>query len=108
MSSPAQTAERLNLHELEQLIDQLSCLPSRQVSLDLTLGNEIGGSRAVLQGQKFKPWRVVFNRNNGGQRSTGEQQWGLSFVWDSQLGLADQLSLRSSGDTASDRYKHSV
>ncbi len=108
MSSPAKVGERLNLRELEQLIDQLSRLPSRQVSLELTPGEKVGASRVLLQGQKLKPWRVALNRNNDGQRSTGEQQWGLSLAWDSPLGLADQLSLRGSGDTVSDRYKHSA
>lgn len=108
MSSPAKVGERLNLRELEQLIDQLSRLPSRQVSMELAPGDEVGGSHVVLQGQRLKPWRVALNRHNDGQRSTGEQQWGLNFVWDSPLGLADQLSLRGSGDTVSDQYKHSA
>lgn len=108
MSSPAKAGERLNLRELEQLIDQLSRLPSRQVSIELSPGEEVGGSHVVLQGQKLKPWRVAFNRHNDGQRSTGEQQWGLNLAWDSPLGLADQLILRGSGDTVSDSYKHSA
>ena len=108
MSSPARIGERLNLRELEQLIDQLSRLPSRQISMELIPGEEVGGSHVLLQGQKFKPWRVALNRHNDGQPSTSEQQWGLNFVWDSPLGLADQLSLHGSGDTASDRYKHSA
>lgn len=108
MSSPAKTGERLNLRELEQLIDQLSRLPSRQVSMELTPGEEVGGSHVVLQGQKLKPWRVALNRHNDGQRSTGEQQWGLNLAWDSPLGLADQLIIRGGGDTISDRYKHSA
>lgn len=108
MSSPARVGERLNLRELEQLVDQLSRLPSRPVSVQLTPGSEVGGSRVILQGQKLKPWRVALNRHNDGQRSTGEQQWGLSLAWDSPLGLADQLTLRGSGDAVSDRYKHSA
>lgn len=108
MSFPGKVGERLNLRELEQLLDQLSRLPSRQISLELTPGEEVGGTRVLLQGQKLKPWRVALNRHNDGQRSTGEQQWGLNFAWDSPLGLADQLSLRGSGDTVSDRYKHSA
>ena len=108
MGSPAKVGERLNLRELEQWVDQLSRLPSREISLELTPGKEVGGSRVLLQGQKLKPWRVALNRHNDGQRSTGEQQWGLSFAWDSPLGLADQLSIRGSGDTVSDRYKHSA
>lgn len=108
MSSPARLGERLNLRELEQLVDQLSRLPSRPVSLELTPGAQVGGSLVVLQGEKTKPWRIALNRHNDGQRSTGEQQWGLNFAWDSPLGLADQLTLRGSGDAVSDRYKHSA
>lgn len=108
MSSPIKEGERLNLRKLEQLIDQLSRLPSRHVSMELIPGEEVGGSHVVLQGQKLKPWRVAFNRHNDGQRSTGEQQWGLNLAWDSPLGLADQLILRGSGDTVSDHSKHSA
>ena len=108
MSSPAKAGERLNLRELEQLIDQLSRLPSRKVTMELIPGEEVGGSHVVLQGQKLKPWRIAFNRHNDGQRSTGEQQWGLNLAWDSPMGLADQLILRGSGDTLSKRYKHSA
>src|SRR5690554_2085236 len=108
MSFPVKAGQRLNLRELEQLIDQLSRLPSRQVSMELIPGEQIGGSHVLLQGQKLKPWRVAINRHNDGQRSTGEQQWGLSLAWDSPLGLADQLVIRGGGDTVSDRYKHSA
>ncbi|MFS2097298.1 ShlB/FhaC/HecB family hemolysin secretion/activation protein, partial [Pseudomonas sp. Pseusp11] len=34
--------------------------------------------------------------------STGEQQWGTTFDWDSPLGLADQLMLRGGHDAMSD------
>lgn len=108
MSSPAGLGEPLNVRELEQLIDQLSRLPSRQLNLELTPGQEVGGSHLRLQGQKLKAWRVAFNRHNDGQRSTGEQQWGLNVAWDSPLGLADQLSLHGGGNQANDRYKHST
>lgn len=108
MSSPARIGERLNLRELEQLIDQLARLPSRQVSMELAPGEKVGGSHVLLHGQKLKPWRVALNRHNDGQRSTGEQQWGLNLVWDSPLGFADQLSLRGSADAVSDRYQHSA
>ncbi len=49
-----------------------------------------------------KPWRAGLSRSNDGQRSTGEQQWGSSFEWDSPLGLADQLMLRGGHDAMTD------
>lgn len=107
MGFPGQTGEVLDLRELEQLVDQLNRLPSRQAQLELVPGQDVGGSRVRLQGQRSKPWRAGLSRNNDGQESTGEQQWGLNFDWDSPLGLADQLSLRATRDAVSDSYRHS-
>lgn len=107
MGFPGQTGEVLNLRELEQLVEQLNRLPSRQAQLELVPGADVGGSRVQLQGQRSKPWRVSLNRHNDGQRSTGEHQWGLGLDWDSPLGLADQLSLRAGRDAVSDSHRHS-
>ncbi|QLC73628.1 ShlB/FhaC/HecB family hemolysin secretion/activation protein [Pseudomonas sp. LPB0260] len=109
MSFPGRTAEVLNLRELEQLVEQLNRLPSRQAQLELLPGEQVGGSRVQLKGQRSKPWRASLTRHNDGQPSTGEQQWGLGLGldWDSPLGLADQLSLRAGGDAVSDSYRHS-
>lgn len=108
MSFPGKPGEVLNLRDLEQLVDQVNRLPSRQAQLELLPGQEVGGSRVQLKGQRDKPWRVSLNRNNDGQTSSGEQQWGAGLDWDSPLGLADQLSLRTGGDTVSDTWRHST
>nr|BFD39369.1 two-partner secretion system transporter TpsB2 [Pseudomonas sp. FFPRI_1] len=107
MAFPGATGEVLNLRELEQLVDQLSRLPSRQVELELSPGEKLGDSRVGLKGQRLKPWRVSATRNNDGDKSTGEQQMGVGLDWDSPLGLADQLSLRANQDAVSDRWRHS-
>ncbi|MCP3749530.1 ShlB/FhaC/HecB family hemolysin secretion/activation protein [Pseudomonas sp. SBB6] len=107
MAFPGKTGEVLNLRELEQLVDQLNRLPSRQTELELVPGQEVGGSRVQLKGQRDKPWRVSANRHNNGDVTTGEQQMGLGLDWDSPLGLADQLSLRTSSDAVSDHWRHS-
>ncbi|WP_414718471.1 ShlB/FhaC/HecB family hemolysin secretion/activation protein [Stutzerimonas nosocomialis] len=108
MAFPGRTGQIVNLRELEQLVDQLNRLPSRPAQLELLPGDEVGGSRVQLQGEPLKPWRVSFNRHNNGEKSTGEQQWGLGLDWDSPLGLADQLSLRAGGDAVSDQHRHSA
>ncbi|TWC41257.1 hemolysin activation/secretion protein [Pseudomonas sp. SJZ079] len=107
MSFPGQAGSVLNLRELEQLVEQLNRLPSRQAQLELIPGEQVGGSRVQLQGQRSKPWRVSLARHNDGQASTGEQQWGLGLDWDSPLGLADQLNLRAGRDAVSDSFRHS-
>lgn len=108
MAFPGRVGDRLNLRELEQLVDQLGRLPSRQVELELLPGDAVGGSRVQLQGQRSKPWHVAASRHNDGQRSTGEQQWDASLVWDSPLGLGDQVRVRGGGDAVSDRWRHSA
>lgn len=107
MTFPGTVGEVLDLRELEQWVDQLSRLPSRQPQLEVLPGQAVGGSRVTLKGERFKPWRVSANRNNHGDTSTGRQQAGIGLDWDSPLGLADQLNLRANRDTVSDRWRHS-
>lgn len=97
----------LNLRDLEQMVDQFGRLPSRQVRMELVPGQEVGGTRAQLQGVRDKPWRVSASRHNNGDASSGEQQFNLGAEWDSPLGLADQLSLRGGRDVVSDHWRHS-
>lgn len=108
MASPTTAGDVLDLRQLEQLVEQISRLPSRAAQLELVPGSGIGASRVRLEGEPAKPWRVGFNRHNDGQKSTGEQQWGMNLDWDSPLGLADQLSLRGGGDTVGDQWRHSA
>lgn len=107
MAFPGKVGEALNLREVEQLVDQLSRLPSKQAQMELTPGSQIGGSEVLVKNTPQKPWRASLSRNNDGQKSTGEQQWGAGLEWDSPLGLADQLILRGGHDAISDHQKTS-
>ncbi|WP_242206207.1 MULTISPECIES: ShlB/FhaC/HecB family hemolysin secretion/activation protein [unclassified Pseudomonas] len=102
MAFPGNTGELVNLREIEQMVDQLNRLPSNQAKMELAPGQNVGGSEVLVTNTPQKPWRVGLSRNNDGQRSTGEQQWGTTFDWDSPLGLADQLSLRGGHDAMTD------
>ncbi|AZS51511.1 ShlB/FhaC/HecB family hemolysin secretion/activation protein [Entomomonas moraniae] len=106
MASPSSQGKAINLRDLEQAVEQLNRLPSRRVEIELLPGEEVGSSYIQLKGQKTKPWHVNLNRNNDGQKSTGEQQWAASLLWDSPLGLADQVSLSAGGDAVSDHWRH--
>ena len=107
MSVPGITGDLLNPREIEQMVDQLNRLPSNQAEIELAPGKAVGGSTVLVKNTPQKPWRVGLSRHNGGQRATGEQQWGVSLDWDNPLGLADQLSLRGSHDAVSDHQKTS-
>ena len=107
MAFPGKSGEILNLREIEQAVDQLNRLPSNQAQMELTPGEAVGGSSVLVKNTPQKPWRASLSRNNDGQKSTGEQQWGTGFEWDSPLGLADQLILRGGHDAVSDHQKTS-
>ncbi|VVO68380.1 ShlB/FhaC/HecB family hemolysin secretion/activation protein [Pseudomonas fluorescens] len=102
MAFPGNAGDLVNLREIEQMVDQLNRLPSNQATMELAPGKNIGGSEVLVTNTAQKPWRVGLSRSNDGQRSTGEQQWGTTFDWDSPLGLGDQLMLRGGHDAMSD------
>lgn len=107
MAFPGHVGELLDLREVEQLVDQLNRLPSNGAQMELAPGEAVGGSTVLVRNSAQKPWRASLSRNNGGQRSTGQQQWGAGLDWDSPLGLADQLVLRGSHDAVSDHHRGS-
>ncbi|UVM19293.1 ShlB/FhaC/HecB family hemolysin secretion/activation protein [Pseudomonas sp. B21-023] len=107
MVFPGEAEQRLNLREVEQMVDQLNRLPSNKAQMELTPGKAVGGSEVLVRNTQQKPWRASLSRNNEGQRSTGEQMLNLGLEWDSPLGLADQLMLRGGHDVVSDHTQGS-
>ncbi|MEE3507112.1 ShlB/FhaC/HecB family hemolysin secretion/activation protein [Pseudomonas sp. 10C3] len=102
MSFPGSEGAMLNLREIEQMVDQLNRLPSNHAQMELTPGNEVGGSQVLVKNTPSAPWQASLSRNNNGQKSTGEQQGSIGLEWDSPLGLSDQLMLRDGHDLVSD------
>jgi hemolysin activation/secretion protein len=107
MAFPGQVGDLLNLQDIEQLVDQLNRLPSNQAQMELTPGQSVGGSDVWVKNAAKAPWCASPSRNNDGQKSTRDQQWEVGFEWDSPLGMADQLILRSGHDAISDHRKTS-
>jgi len=107
MSLPGGEGGLLNLRPLEQMLDQLGRLPSRQARIDIVPGTETGQSNIKLEGEAQKSWRASLARDNSGQKSTGRQQWRASIHWDSPLGLADQLILAGGRDAETQKWRRS-
>jgi hemolysin activation/secretion protein len=89
------------------MVDQLGRLPSRRAQIDILPGEAVGGSRVQVKGEPIKPWRISLRRDNSGDPSTGEQQWGASLAWDSPLKLADQLTLFGGRDAETGPWRRS-
>jgi hemolysin activation/secretion protein len=92
---PGHPGQILNLREIEQLLDQLNRLPSRQSRIELEPGSQPGASRALIHTPSEKTWRASLSRHNQGETSTGRQLLETSLAWDTPLHLADQINLRA-------------
>lgn len=88
----------LNLRDIEQGLDQLNRLPSSNAKMEIVPGAQQGTSRIVITDQQAKSWRVRASVDNSGQKSTGVNQYTLSFDKDNLLGVNDMLTVNWNAD----------
>ncbi|WP_375683104.1 MULTISPECIES: ShlB/FhaC/HecB family hemolysin secretion/activation protein [unclassified Bartonella] len=82
-----------NLRQIEQGLDQINRLFSRQATINLGAGSNSGGSILDVHIEKQKPWLITLSSDNLGAKATGLYQTRLSFSFDDLLGINDQWSL---------------
>ncbi|MBB4077279.1 hemolysin activation/secretion protein [Bartonella fuyuanensis] len=82
-----------NLRQIEQGLDQINRLFSRQASINLGAGSNSGGSILDVHIEKQKPWLITLSSDNLGAKATGLYQTRLSLFFDDLLGINDQWSL---------------
>lgn len=93
MAFPGRAGEVLNLRDIEQGMEQLNRLPSKQVSIDIQPGTYSGYSNVILRrGSARLPVALSFGTDNSGQKSTGTGQMNAGITLDSPLRLAEQWS----------------
>ncbi|WP_156851663.1 ShlB/FhaC/HecB family hemolysin secretion/activation protein [Bartonella refiksaydamii] len=81
-----------NLRQIEQGLDQINRLFSRQATISLGAGGTPGGSILDLHIDKQKPWLITLSSDNLGAKATGLYQTRLSFSFDDLLRINDQWS----------------
>ncbi|MFC3393742.1 ShlB/FhaC/HecB family hemolysin secretion/activation protein [Brenneria rubrifaciens] len=106
MAFPGLIGRILNLRDLEQGMEQLNRLPSRQITIDIQPGKQAGSSVAVLKrSSRTLPIELYIGADNSGQQSTGREQLSARLALDNPLRLADRWWLTASRDSAfSHRY----
>ncbi|WP_396584138.1 ShlB/FhaC/HecB family hemolysin secretion/activation protein [Bartonella grahamii] len=82
-----------NLRQIEQGLDQINRLFSRQATINLGAGGNSGGSILDVHIEKQKPWLITLSSDNLGAKATGLYQTRLSLSFDDLLGINDQWSL---------------
>lgn len=91
---PAGAREALRLSDLEQAVDQINRLRSRQAEARILPGQAPGASIIAIDSHAERPWRVGLGADNYGQRATGDQRQRLSVEVDNLLGAWEALSLQ--------------
>ncbi len=100
---PGAQGEVLNLHDLEQAIDQINRLPSNNAVMDIRPGSTAGTSQVVFKNDPGQRWQMTLSTDNQGQPSTGEKQTGVGGSVDNIFGLNDQLTLNYRRSIPGDR-----
>lgn len=97
---PARPGELLNLRALEQDLEQMKRLPSREIDMSIVPGATAGESDIEIRVRTGKGWRLIGNLDNSGVSATGRLQTGLTLALDDPLGINDlfSASLSSDGD----------
>lgn len=91
---PSGAGEALRLSDLEQAVDQINRLRSRQAEARILPGQAPGASTIAIDSHAERPWRVGLGADNYGQRATGDQRQRLSVEADNLLGAWEALSLQ--------------
>lgn len=81
MAFPGNIGGALNLREIEQLVDQLSRLPSKQAQMELTPGSQIGGSEVRVKNVPQKPWRATTTARRALANNNGAPAWNGTAHW---------------------------
>ncbi|WP_340619456.1 ShlB/FhaC/HecB family hemolysin secretion/activation protein [Xenorhabdus siamensis] len=99
----------LNIHQLDQGLDQANRLQSNRTTLDILPGTVNGGSIVLLNNKHSVPWKVSVTTDNYGQKSTGKWMGRLNTSFDSPLGLSDFISFSGSStlNNSKKKYNHS-
>ena len=91
-SFPISKGKILNINDLDQGIDNLNSVSSNTARLDITAGNELGGSIVEIDNQKRKKISGALNYNDLGQSSTGKDRIKFSLIFEDVAGINDTFA----------------
>ncbi|WP_340617112.1 ShlB/FhaC/HecB family hemolysin secretion/activation protein [Xenorhabdus entomophaga] len=97
MAFPNIVGKPLNLRDIEQGMEQLNRLPSRQITIDIRPAEQPGYSDVILKRTASKlPVHASLGIDNNGQKNTGREQINATLGLDNPLHLADLWSISAS------------
>ena len=96
---PVRAGDVLNLHALEQGLENLRRNPTASAQLQIVPADKPNWSDVVVSWrQRLIPWRLMMSVDDAGNRYTGKYQGNISIAADNPLGLSDLLYVNFSHD----------
>ncbi|RUS67728.1 Hemolysin transporter protein ShlB [Saezia sanguinis] len=86
---PMREGDLLNLRDLEQGLEMLKRVPTAEADIQIEPGDDPGQSDLVITRSQRFPFRLNVSIDDGGSKSTGRYQGGLTFSYDNWLNLND-------------------
>jgi hemolysin activation/secretion protein len=93
-----ESADVLNLRDVEQSLDNLHRLPSLRPRIEVEAGQKPGTSDVVVELGAQRPLRLGVAVDDGGNTTTGKIQGNATLSWDNPLGLSDMAYITKGQD----------
>lgn len=93
-----ESADVLNLRDIEQSLDNLRRLPSLRPRIQVEAGQKPGTSDVVVELGAQRPLRLGVAVDDGGNTTTGKIQGNATLSWDNPLGLSDMAYITKGQD----------
>ena len=93
-----ESADVLNLRDIEQSSDNLSRLPSLHPRIQIEASQEPGTSDVVVNLDAQRPLRLGIAVDDSGNKTTGRIQGNATLSWDNPLGLTDMAYITKGQD----------
>jgi hemolysin activation/secretion protein len=90
---PGLKGRPVNIHDVEQGLDQINRLSSNDAKSSMLPGEENGSTILNIENKPGHPWHFSFTNNNLGQKSTGYSRSSGAFRMDNLVNLNDSFSL---------------
>ena len=90
---PCAEGKVLQLRDIEQGLDQINRLTSRNATVDIQPGDAYGKSKVVVAVERKKPVGLTLSYDNHGSGSTGQKQVDGTFEWDDLLRCYDRFQV---------------
>jgi hemolysin activation/secretion protein len=97
-ASVTKAGELINLRDVEQMLENLERVPGVKADIQVFPGEAPGESDLVVMYEAQRSIRGALSLDDGGLKSTGKYQAGLSFFWDNPVGLNDTFYLTVNHD----------